>query len=89
MAHSLAEILATIAYQMARSVLAALSQIEASLDADPMTFHQSVDTQLATKFIAEPLRRLRSTGFDFKDSPLLLSSTAWMNIEVITYNPGS
>jgi len=87
MAHSLAEIFATIAYQMARRFLAARS-IEASLDADPMTFHQSVDAQPAN-FIVEPLRHLRSTGFDFKDSPLLSSSTAWVNIKVTTYNLGS
>ena len=85
---NLVTLLATIAYQMARGVLAARSQIEASLDVDPMIFHQSVDAQLA-KFITEPLGRLPSTGFDFKDSPLLSSSTAWMNIEITTYNLGS
>ena len=85
MAHSLAEMLATIAHQMAHRILATRSQIEASLDADPMIFYQSVDAQLA-KFITEPLRHLRSTGFDFKDSPSL---TAWMNIKVTTYNLGS
>jgi len=64
------------------------ARIEAAVDVDPMTFHQSVDAQLA-KFIFEPLRHLRSTGFDFKDSPLLSSLIAWMNIKVTTYNLGS
>ena len=52
-----------------------------------MIFHQSIDAQLA-KFIVKPLRHLRS-GFDFKDSQMLPSSTAWMDIKIITYNPGS
>jgi len=47
-----------------------------------MTFHQSVHAQPA-KLIIEPLHHLRSTGFDFKDSPFLSSSTAYMNIKVI------
>jgi len=64
-------LLATIAYQMAHGVVTARSQIEASLDADPMTFHQSVDAQLA-KFIVEHLCHLRSTGFNFKDSPFFI-----------------
>ena len=53
-----------------------------------MIIHQSVDAQLA-KFIVKPLRHLRFTGFDFKDSTFLSSSTAWMNIKVTTYNPVS
>jgi len=36
-----------------------------------MIFHQSVDAQLA-KFIIERLRHLRSTGFNFKDSPFVI-----------------
>jgi len=56
---------------MARGVLAARSQIEASLDVDPMIFHQSVDA-LFVKFITEPLRHLRSTGFNFKDSTFVI-----------------
>jgi len=61
--------------------------IEAAVDVDPMISHQSVDAQLAM-FITEALRHLRS-GFDFKDSQMLPSSTAWMDIKIITYNPGS
>jgi len=64
-------LLATISYQMARGVLAARSRIESAVDADSMTFHQSVDAQLA-KCIVEPLRHLRSAGFDFEDSPFVI-----------------
>jgi len=62
---------ATIAYQIARAIPAARSYIEAVVDADPMIFHQSIDAQLM-KLIIEPLRRLHSTGFDFKDSPFVI-----------------
>jgi len=62
---------ATIAYQIARAIPASRPHIETAVDADPMIFHQSIDSQLA-KLIIEPLRRLHSTGFDFKDSPFVI-----------------
>ena len=62
---------ATIAYQIAREIPDSRSHIEAAVDADPMIFYQSVDAQLA-KLITEPLHRLHSTGFDFKDSPSVI-----------------
>ena len=62
---------ATIAYQISRAIPASRSHIEAAVDADPMIFYQSIDTQLA-KLIIEPLRRLHSTGFDFKDTPFVI-----------------
>jgi len=60
-----------IVYQKFRAIPASRSHIEAAVDADPMIIHQSIDTQLA-KPIIEPLRRLHSTGFDFKDSPFVI-----------------
>jgi len=36
-----------------------------------MVFHQSMDVQLA-KLVIEPLQRLHSAGFDFKDSPFVI-----------------
>jgi len=62
---------ATIAYQIARAIPASRPHIETAVDADPMIFHQSIDSQLA-KLITEPLRRLHSTGFDFKDSAFVI-----------------
>jgi len=64
-------LIATIAYQIARAIPASRSQIKAAVDADLMIFHQSIDTQLS-KLIIEPLLRLHSTGFDFKDSPFVI-----------------
>jgi len=61
----------TIAYQIARAIPALSSRIEAAVDADPTIFHQSIDAQLA-KLIIGPLRRLHSTGFEFKDSPFVI-----------------
>jgi len=63
---------ATIAYQVARAIPAIRPLIENTVDSDPMIFQQSVDTQLA-KLITEPIRRLHSTGFDFKDSPNVIT----------------
>ena len=68
---SITRFVATIAYQIARAIPASRSHIETAVDADPMIFHQSIDSQLA-KLIIEPLRRLHSTGFDFKDSPFVI-----------------
>jgi len=62
---------ATITYQIARAIPAARPHIEAAVDADPMFFHQSIDAQLK-KLIIDPLLRLQSTGFDFKDSPFVV-----------------
>jgi len=61
----------TIAYKIALAIPASRPHIEAAVDVDPMIFHQSVDVQL-TKLIIEPLRRLHSTGLDFKDSPFVI-----------------
>jgi len=61
----------TIAYQVARAIPASRRLIENAVDADPMIFKQSVDIQLA-KLIIEPMQRLHSTGFDFKDSPFVI-----------------
>ena len=63
--------MATIAYQIACAIPAIRQLIETVVDADPMIFQQSVDVQLA-KLIIEPIRRLHSTGFDFKDSPSVI-----------------
>jgi len=68
---NITRVIATIAYQIARAIPTSRPQIEAAVDADPMIFQQSVDTQLA-KLIIEPLRHLHSTGFDFKDSPFVI-----------------
>jgi len=62
---------ATIAYQISRAIPASRSYIEAAVDADPMIFQQSIDTQLM-KLMIEPLRRLHSAGFDFSDSPFVI-----------------
>jgi len=62
---------ATIAYQVARAIPASRQLIENAVDVDPMIFKQSVDIQLA-KLIIEPMQRLHSTGFDFKDSPFVI-----------------
>jgi len=62
---------ATIAYQVARAIPASRRLIENAVDVDPMIFKQSVDIQLA-KLIIEPIQRLHSTGFDFKDSPFVI-----------------
>jgi len=64
------------------------ARIEAAADVDPMISHQSVDVQLA-KFVVEPLRHLVLLDSTSKTPHLLSSSTAWMNIEVTTYNLGS
>jgi len=82
---NITRVVATIAYQMARAVPAGSHILKASLDSNPMNFHQSVDAQLA-KFITESLRHLDPTS---KTPYLLSSSTAWINIKVTTYNPGS
>ena len=71
MRSDISRFVATIAYQIARTIPASRSHIEAAVDADPMIFHQSVDVQLA-KLIIEPLRCLHSTGFDFKYSPFVI-----------------
>jgi len=63
--------IATIAYQIFHAIPESRPHIEAAVDADHMIFHQSVDVQLA-RLIIEPLKRLHSTGFDFKDSPFVL-----------------
>jgi len=63
--------MATIAYQIACAIPAIRHLIETVVDADPMIFQQSVDVQLA-KLIIEPIRRLHSTGFNFKDSPSVI-----------------
>jgi len=63
--------IATIAYQIALAVPALRQLIETAVNTDPMIFKQSVDVQLA-KLIIEPIRLLRSTGFDFKDSPYVI-----------------
>jgi len=69
--NNITRVIATIAYQIARAIPTSRPQIEAAVDADPMIFQQSIDTQLA-KLIIEPLRHLQSTGFDFKDSPFVI-----------------
>ena len=62
---------ATIAYQISCAIPDSRSHIETAVDADPMIFHKSIDTQLG-KLIIEPLRRLHSTGFDLKNSPFFI-----------------
>jgi len=62
---------ATIAYQVARAIPASRPLIEAAVEADPMVFFQSIDTQLA-KLILEPLQLLRSTGFDLGNCPFVI-----------------
>jgi len=62
---------ATIAYQIACAVSPLCPLIEEVLRHDPMIFHKSIDTQLL-RLIIEPLQRLHSTGFDFKDSPSVI-----------------
>ena len=69
--NNISRFVATIAYQIARAIPASRLLIETAIEADPMIFHQSVDTQLA-KLVIEPLHRLHSTGFDFKDSPFVI-----------------
>ena len=69
--NNITRVIATLAYQIARAIPASRPHIEAAVNADPMIFHQSIDAQL-TKLIIEPLRRLHSTGFDFKDSPFAI-----------------
>jgi len=69
--NNITRVIATFAYQIARAIPASRPHIEAAVNADPMIFHQSIDAQL-TKLIIEPLRRLHSTGFDFKDSPFAI-----------------
>jgi len=68
---NITRVIATIAYQIACAIPESRVHIEAAVDADPMIFQQSIDTQLA-KLIIEPLRHLHSTGFDFKDSPFVI-----------------
>ena len=63
--------IATVAYQLALTIPASRLDIEAAVDADPMFFHQSLDVQLA-KLIIEPLWRLHSTGFNFRNSPFVI-----------------
>jgi len=63
--------IATIAYQMACAIPALHPLIEIAVDTNPMIFQKSVDVQLA-KLVIEPIRHLHSTGFDFKDSPLVI-----------------
>ena len=63
--------IATIAYQITCAIPALCPLIEEALRYDPMIFHKSVDIALA-KLIIEPLKRLHSTGFDFKCSPFVI-----------------
>jgi len=67
---TITQFIASVAYQISRAIPASPEHIEAIVDANPMIFHQSVDVQL-TKLINKPLRRLHSTGFNFKDSPFV------------------
>jgi len=69
--NNISRFVATIAYQIARAIPASRLLIETAIDVDPMIFQQSIDTQLA-KLIIEPLQRLHSTGFAFKDSPFFI-----------------
>jgi len=69
--NNVSRFVATIAYQVACAIPASRRLIETAVDANPMIFKQSVDIQL-TKLIIEPIRRLHSTGFDFKDSPFVI-----------------
>ena len=69
--NNITRLITTIAYQIARTIPASCPHIQATVDADPMVFYQSVDVQLA-KLIIEPLQRLHATGFDFKDSPFVI-----------------
>ena len=69
--NNISRFVATIACQLARAIPASRLLIETAIEADPMIFHQSVDTQLA-KLVIEPLHRLHFTGFDFKDSPFVI-----------------
>jgi len=62
---------ATIAYQIALAIPALRSLVEDAVNSDPMVIHQSVDTQLS-KLIVEPLRQLKSTGFDFTACPFVI-----------------
>ena len=68
---NITKFVATIAYQISRAIPASRSHIEAAVDADPMIFHQSIDTQLA-KLIIAPLHCLHSTGFDLENSPFVI-----------------
>jgi len=69
--NNITRFIAIVAYKISRAIPASREPIETVVDADPMIIHQSVDVQL-TKLINEPLRRLHSTGFDFKDSPFVV-----------------
>jgi len=69
--NNIARFTTTVASQIARAIPASRLEIEAAVDADPMIFHQSMDVQLA-KLVIEPLQRLHSAGFDFKDSPFVI-----------------
>ena len=67
---NVARFVATIAYQMARAIPALRLLIKAAIDADPMIFRQSIDTQLA-KLVLGPLHQLHSTGFNFINCPFV------------------
>jgi len=62
---------ATIAYQIACAILVLRPLIDDAVLSNPMLFQKSIDAQLL-KLIIEPLKRLHSTGFDFKDSPFVI-----------------
>ena len=65
------QFVATIAYQALRAIPALRPLVEDAVEYDLMVFHHSVDVQLDT-FILEPLLRLHSTGFDFRDCPFVI-----------------
>jgi len=62
---------ATIAYQAVRVIPELRLLIEDAIESDPMVFHHSVDTQL-NKLLLEPLQRLQSEGFDFRNCPFVI-----------------
>jgi len=60
-----------MACQISLAIPASRPLIEDAINSDAMLIHQSVDTQLS-KLIVEPLRRLKSTGFDFIACPFVI-----------------
>ena len=62
---------ASVAHQVSLSIPASREFIGAAVDNNPFIFQQSVDVQL-DKLVIEPLRRLHSTGFDFKASAFVI-----------------
>jgi len=62
---------ATIAHQVALAIPAAREFIEVAINNNHTIFDQSIGTQLS-KLIIDPLERLHSTGFDFKNRPFAI-----------------